>query len=77
MRKKKKANNTNLATLKHRSQKLSRSKRLEKKWYAILKTTIIILVSAVLILAIINQLRHFYRHVTGEAHKPKTQKINP
>lgn len=74
MRKNKKPNNTNLKSARHGSQKTARSKRLERKWYAILKTIILILVSAVLILAIINQLRHFYLHATGEGHKSNSKK---
>ncbi|MBN9484349.1 Penicillin-binding protein [Chitinophaga sp. 180180018-2] len=75
MRKNKKANNKKpVAPIYSINRKLTPKRRPKKKWYAVLRIIFIIIVSAILILAIIAQVRHYYLHVSGEGHKKSVEK---
>lgn len=72
MRKNKKTNSKKpVAPIYSINRKLTPKRRPKKKWYSILRIIFIIIVSAILILAIIAQVRHYYLHVSGEGHKKK------
>ncbi|MCW5928233.1 MAG: hypothetical protein KIT80_15060 [Chitinophagaceae bacterium] len=74
MRKKKKMNNKNpVAPVYNINRKFTPKRRPKRKWHTVLKIIFIVVASALLILAIIAQARHYYLHLTGEAHKKKLE----
>jgi len=74
MRKKKKPNDKKpVAPVYNINRQFTPKRRPKKKWYVVLRLIFILVASAILILAIIAQARHYYLHLKGEAHKKKLE----